>query len=82
MVDLVSDEIAAQRTEPLWFHPHLTFQIYRSLTLAGRRWFWRAVARNGEIVASGEGYRHKADVLNVVELIVGNAQDAPIEWLD
>lgn len=31
-------------------------EIWDRLTLLGRRWYWRAVAGNGEIVAIGEGY--------------------------
>jgi len=30
-------------------------------------WRWRRIARNGEIIASGEGYVRRADLLETVE---------------
>lgn len=33
-----------------------SIETYDRLTLFGRRYFWRAKAANGEIVASGEPY--------------------------
>lgn len=43
----------------------MKFEIYRS----GDEWRWRLKARNGEIIASGEGYKNKADCLATVDLI-------------
>jgi uncharacterized protein YegP (UPF0339 family) len=47
----------------------MTFTVYRRLTLAGRRWFWRLRADNNEIIASGEGYVNRRDCLHAVELV-------------
>ena len=53
-----------------------TFQVYRD---AGGEWRWRLSAGNGEIIAaSGEGYRHKHDCLDGIELVKGSA-DAQVE---
>ena len=39
---------------------------------------FRLKARNGEIIATGEGYKAKASCLNGIESIRKNAPDAPI----
>lgn len=36
-------------------------------------WYWRLKAANGEVIANGEGYRNKADVLSVIKLVKGSA---------
>jgi uncharacterized protein YegP (UPF0339 family) len=48
----------------------MTFEFYRTLTIAGRRWFWRLRARSGRIIAiGGEGYVNLHDCVNTVRLI-------------
>lgn len=47
----------------------MKFELYRSLTLFGRRWRWRLRAGNGEIMASGEDYVNKTDALRAIQLI-------------
>lgn len=44
------------------------FEVYRSMV--GRRdWRWRLYARNGEIVACGEGYASERDAERGVEAV-------------
>lgn len=58
------------------------FEVYPRLTLFfGRQWFWRLRAANGRIIASGEGYRDKADALRAVELVRVTDAATPIEML-
>lgn len=48
----------------------MTFEIYRSLTISGWRYFWRLKARNGEKIAvGGEGFHNLADVRNIIQTI-------------
>lgn len=43
-------------------------------------WRWRLKAANGEIIASGEGYRNRADAVTVVNLVMDtNRQTAFVE---
>lgn len=53
----------------------MRFEIYRRLTLVGKRWFWRLKAENHEIIASGEGYRNLADAENAVRLVKSTGPD-------
>lgn len=55
---------------------HPKFEIY--LDKAGEYRF-RLKAKNGEIIATGEGYKAKAGCLNGIESIKKNAPEAPIE---
>lgn len=43
----------------------MKFEIYRS----GDEWRWRLKARNGEIIASGEGYKNRLDCVGAIGLI-------------
>jgi uncharacterized protein YegP (UPF0339 family) len=43
----------------------MKFEIYRSKG----EWRWRLKARNGKTIASGEGYKNKADCVSTIELI-------------
>lgn len=55
----------------------MKFQIYKS-------WFmyrWRLVAANGEIIASGEGYTRKTNVIEVINLIKSTNDGVPTEDL-
>ncbi len=40
---------------------------------------FRLKARNGEIIATGEGYKKKDSCLNGIESVKKNAPDAPVE---
>lgn len=42
------------------------------------QWRWRLRAKNGEIIASGEGYNDKADCEHAISLVKGSAT-APVE---
>lgn len=58
----------------------MTFEFYRTLTIRGRRWFWRARARNGRIIAvGGEGYANLKDAQATVFLIQREAASANSE---
>lgn len=59
----------------------MRFQVYTSLTLFGRRWFWRLRARNGEIIAQGESYRRRVDAVHAVGLVRATSTATPIEEL-
>lgn len=41
-------------------------------------WRWRAKAGNGEIVASGESYERRADLLDLVERMYPDAEIASV----
>ena len=55
------------------------FEVY--LDKAGEFRF-RLKARNGEIIATSEGYKAKAGCLNGIESVRKNAPDAPIEKVE
>jgi uncharacterized protein YegP (UPF0339 family) len=38
--------------------------VFSKLTLRGRRWFFRIVAANGEIIAQSEAYTRKNAAIN------------------
>lgn len=57
----------------------MKYEIYRQLTLRGRRWAWRLKARNGEIIAHGESYHNKADMLDAIDLVRGSAHIPIVE---
>ncbi len=57
------------------------FTVYRTLTLGGIRWRWRLRAGNGEIIASGQAYKRKADALRAVALL-DDLSDALLEIED
>lgn len=57
----------------------MRFEIYRTTPLLRRpEWRWRLKATNGEIIASGEGYRNKADAIKACDLIRDHAAHATI----
>lgn len=37
-------------------------------------WGWRLKAKNGETVASGEGYKRKADAVHAVKLVMASGE--------
>lgn len=60
------------------------FEIFRRLTLRGRRVFWRLIAGNNEIVAAGHprGYRDGLAARKTIHRIQTLAKGAPIVDLD
>lgn len=58
----------------------MKFEYYRRLTLRGRRWFFRIIARNGKIVGQGDptGYHNRIDCMGGIQAIMGGAQDAEV----
>ena len=69
-------EIEDQTVEGFEAVKHPKFEVY--LDKAGEYRF-RLKARNGEIIATSEGYKAKAGCLNGIESVKKNAPDAPIE---
>lgn len=59
----------------------MRFELYRRLGLRGRFWRWRLRAANGEIVASGEDYRNRADADHAIGL-VQHSGGAPVVVLE
>ncbi len=68
-----------QTVENFEVKPHPKFEVYQDK--AGEFRF-RLKARNGQIVAVGEGYKKKASCLNGIESVKNNAPEAPIEKLE
>ena len=54
----------------------MTFHIFQRRTLSGKRWYFNARARNGEIILQSEGYRNQADALATIALIRTEAAGA------
>lgn len=55
------------------------YEIYRR-RLGRAPWRWRLRAENGEIIASGQGYRRQNDAIHAVQLVKGS-RHAEIEVL-
>ncbi len=55
---------------------HPKFEIYLD---KGGEYRFRLKARNGEIIATSEGYKAKASCINGIESVKKNAPDAPVE---
>ena len=70
-----ASEIEDQTVEPIEVQKHPKYEVY--LDKAGEYRF-RLKARNGEIIAVGEGYKKKASCLNGIESIKRNAPDAEV----
>ena len=68
--------IEDQTVEPIEVQKHPKYEVY--VDKAGEFRF-RLKARNGEIIATSEGYKAKASCLNGIESVRKNAPDAPIE---
>lgn len=47
----------------------MKFELYRQLTLAGKRWAWRLRGDNGEKIASGESYSRRIDAERAIEIV-------------
>ena len=74
----VGGEIEDQTVENFEVQKHPKFEVY---TDKAGEYRFRLKARNGEIIAVGEGYKAKAGCLNGIESIKKNAPEAPIEKL-
>lgn len=72
-------EIEDQTVEGFETVKHPKFEVYQDK--AGEFRF-RLKARNGEIIATSEGYKTKTSCLNGIESVKKNAPDAPIEKAD
>ena len=72
-------EIEDQTVEGFETVKHPKFEMY--LDKAGEYRF-RLKARNGEIIATSEGYKAKAGCLNGIDSVKRNAPDAPVEKAD
>lgn len=66
--DLTAEEVVSVKNPK--------FEVYKDK--AGEYRF-RLKATNGQIIATGEGYKAKASCLNGIESVKKNAVDAPIE---
>ena len=71
--------IEDQTVEPIEVQKHPKFELY--MDKAGEYRF-RLKARNGEIIAVGEGYKAKAGCLNGIDSIKRNAPDANVVMLE
>ena len=58
---------------------HPKYEVYKDK--AGEFRF-RLKAKNGEIIATGEGYKAKASCLNGIDSIGRNALDAPVDLVE
>ena len=67
--------IEDQTVEPVAMQKHPKYELY--MDKAGEYRF-RLKAKNGEIIAVGEGYKSKANCLNGIESVKRNAPDAKI----
>ena len=71
--------IEDQTVEPVEVQKHPKYEVY--LDKAGEYRF-RLKARNGEIIATSEGYKKKPSCLNGIDSIKRNAPDAEIVKLE
>jgi uncharacterized protein YegP (UPF0339 family) len=44
-------------------------ELFRRITIAGRRWYFRVRARNGKIIVQSEGYRNRTDAVQTINLL-------------
>ncbi len=56
----------------------MTFKIYKSVG----EWRFRIVAKNGWIIAQGEGYKRKADCVKTVMRIQDEARTASVQFME
>lgn len=55
----------------------MKIELFPRLTWRGKRWFFRVKAKNGEIIATSEGYHNLADARKTAQLLrdgMGQAQ--------
>ncbi len=72
-------EIEDQTVEPIVKVKHPKFEVYQDK--AGEYRF-RLKAKNGEIIATSEGYKAKASCINGIESVKKNSPDAEIVKAD
>ncbi|MBQ6118440.1 MAG: YegP family protein [Clostridia bacterium] len=72
-------EIEDQTAEGFETVKHPKFEMY---TDKAGEFRFRLKARNGEIIATSEGYKSKANCLNGIDSVKRNAPDAPVEKID
>lgn len=68
-------EVEDQTVENFETLKHPKYEVY---TDKAGEFRFRLKARNGEIIATGEGYKSKASCLNGIESIKKNAPEAPV----
>ena len=68
-------EVEDQTVEEVVAVKHPKFEVY---TDKAGEFRFRLKARNGEIIATGEGYKAKPSCLNGIESIKKNAPEAPV----
>lgn len=71
----VKAEVEDQTVEPVETKKHPKFEVY---TDKAGEFRFRLKASNGEIIATGEGYKSKAGCLNGIESIKKNAPEASV----
>lgn len=61
------------------------FEIYQegalgllNQAIGANDWRWRLRAANHETIASGEGYRNRADCLHAIQLVMSTNANTPI----
>lgn len=60
----------------------MTYEVYRSRSLFGKRWSWRLKAVNSRIIAvAGENFHNRQDVLDIVETMKAEAGRAQVKVL-
>ena len=64
-----------QTVEPVVKEKHPKFEVY---TDKAGEFRFRLKARNGEIIATSEGYKTKTSCLNGIESVKKNAPEAPV----
>ena len=64
-----------QTVEPIEVQKHPKYEVY---TDKAGEFRFRLKARNGEIIAVGEGYKAKASCLNGIDSIRRNAPESPV----
>ena len=69
-------EIEDQTVEGFETVKHPKFEMY---TDKAGEYRFRLKAKNGEIIATSEGYKAKASCINGIESVKKNAPDAPVE---
>lgn len=57
----------------------MTFEIFSRRGLRGRRWYFRAVGRNGEPILQSEGYANHSDCRSTVWLIRRDAGESKVD---
>ncbi len=72
-------EIEDQTVEGFEAVKHPKFEVYTDKVGEYR---FRLKAKNGEIIATSEGYKAKASCFNGIESVKKNAPDAPVEKID